>query len=335
MTAKITLLDCTLRDGGYPINFQFTARDTRVLCEGLDRAGIRMIEVGHGLGLGASVPANCVAFERDENYIAAAKASVREARIGCFFIPDIGTSVDLSRAAAAGLDFVRIGSDPTGILAARSAVDDAKAHGLDVSINIMKSYAVTPSELAALGAKMLGWGLECISVVDSAGCMLPSEVKGYVAALRDVIDLPIGFHGHNNLGLANANCLVAVEAGATVIDGTLRGMGRGAGNAQTEVLAHLLPASGHGCGADPFVLFHLVENQVTPLMEHPSGLAPVDVVSGMAKFHSSYLPIFQGACDRYRVDLKRLIVAVSKINCINPTEELIASVARNLRGAHE
>ncbi len=141
----------------------------------------------------------------------------------------------------------------------------------------------------------------------------------------------IGFHGHNNLDLANANCLAALDAGAVYVDGSIRGMGRSAGNAQTEVLAFLLEKRGYATGVDPFVLFEAGEKVIVPLNVQAQGLPPLDIVIGMARFHTSYMPRFKRAAEEHEIDLRRLILGVSAIDCVRPSDELIHSIAQDLR----
>lgn len=328
---KVVVLDATLRDSGYAIHFQFSARDTRNLCQGLEKAGVTMIEVGHGLGLGASSVKHGVALETDEDYLRAAAGALTKARFGAFFIPGIGSKDDLSAATLQGMHFVRIGYEVTEIDIARPYVDHAKALGLEVSLNPMKTYVVPAIEFGRIASRVEAWGaVDTLCVVDSAGSMLPHEVAEYTRIARDNCSLALGFHGHNNLGMANANCLAAVAEGATFVDGTLRGMGRSAGNAQTEILAYALQKAGYSTDVDPVTLFNVISTYLEPLMLQPQGVPPLEALYGMTQFHSSHLPRFRRALAKFDVDLKRLIMAVSEINCINPSDDLIESVARDL-----
>ncbi|HEY7773174.1 MAG TPA: hypothetical protein VIC26_08325 [Marinagarivorans sp.] len=324
-----TLLDCTLRDGGYSIHFQFSLMDTKRICQGLEKSGIRAIEVGHGLGLGASGVEHGVAFESDENYIAAAKSVLSHAKVGAFFIPGIGTLGHIESATKAGLDFIRIGVNVTDVSPAQQACAKAKSLGLEVYVNLMKSYAVDVATFRETVAQLASWSIDCVYVVDSSGCMLPSEVGEYVEAITQH-GVAAGFHGHNNLDLVNANCLAALDAGAIIVDGTLRGMGRSAGNAQTEVLAHLFNRRLGRDAYEVFDLFQTIEQSVEPLMIKSQGQPSVDVITGISRFHSGFLPRFKRVQSDYPVDLNRLILAVSKIDCVDPSEDLIRTVAKDL-----
>lgn len=328
---KITILDATLRDSSYAIHFQFSARDTYNICAGLEKSGIAMIEVGHGMGLGASSISHGIALESDEDYLLAAKSALKKAKFGAFFIPEIGTNEDLKKAASLGMDFVRIGYDATDIDKTRSYVDYAKELGLNVSLNPMKSYVLPVADFGKLANKVGKWrGVDVLCVVDSAGCMLPDDVYDYVKVASENCSLALGFHGHNNLGLANANCLSAIKAGATFVDGTLRGMGRSAGNAQTEILAHVISESGYDTGIDTVSLFNVFGEFLEPLMIQQQGIPTMDVLYGITKFHSSYLPKFRKISSKYNIDLKRLIMEVSRLNCTNPADNLIENCAYDL-----
>lgn len=329
----ITILDATLRDSGYAIDFQFSAGDTRSLCQGLEESGVSMIEVGHGLGLGASSSKYGIALETDENYLKAASESLRESRFGAFFIPGIGTQGNITEAARTGMHFLRVGCEVTEIDKARPFVDHAKSLGLEVSLNAMKSYSVHPMDFGRVAHSVERWGsVDVLCVVDSAGCMLPDQVAEYTKSAMQSGSLPLGFHGHNNLGMANANCLAAVKEGATIIDGTLRGMGRSAGNAQTELLAYALSKLGYETKVDPVMLLNVITSKLEPIMMYPQGIPPLEALFGMTQFHSSHLPRFERAVDKFGVDLKRLIMDVSIIDCVNPSDELIERVAAELSG---
>lgn len=323
------LLDCTLRDGGYPIHFQFSLTDVQRICEGLEQSGLQYIEVGHGLGLGASGVEHGVAFESDCNYIVRAKKSVQCASVGAFFIPGIGSQEQIIAARSSGLDFLRIGVNVTDVSPAKSYIEFAKAQGLEVHLNLMKSYALEIDGFGQLIRELADCGVDCVYVVDSSGCMLPGEVSQYTQVIVSE-KLNAGFHGHNNLDLVNANCLAALDAGAVLVDGTLRGMGRSAGNAQTEVLAHLMNRHANVDVYDVFTLLQTIENAIEPIMIRQQGQPSIDVITGISRFHSGFLPRFKRVQGRYAVNLNRLILEVSKIDCVDPSEALIESVAQDL-----
>ena len=324
------ILDCTLRDGSYVTNFQFSKRDVSNIVSGLVKANVNLIEVGHGLGLGASSPKLGISYENDFEYIRVAKEVSGDKKIGSFFIPGIGKEKDILNASKAGLDFIRIGVNVDEISLAQKYIEIANNNNLVVHLNLMKTYALDILSLSKSIKQLEEWPLYSIYVVDSAGCMLPSNVSEYVSFFVNETNFNVGFHGHNNLGLANANCISAIESGAVLVDGTLLGMGRSAGNAQLEVIAWLLEKSGYNCNIDYIELFDVAERWVAPLMPKLQGLPPLEVTIGMSRFHTAFMPKIKRALDKYDVDMKRLIVEVSKKDFVNPSEELIENVAKDL-----
>lgn len=326
----IKLLECTLRDGSYVIDFQFTERDTMIIAAALEGAGIELIEIGHGLGLNASAAGKGQAAATDEAYLRAAAATLKHARWGMFFIPGVGRHQDLDMAAAHGMHFVRVGTNATEVEQSREYIEHAKKLGLFVSANLMKSYTMPPAELAEQGSLSAQYGADVVCVVDSAGGMLPEDVSTYIRAMRSAIDVPVGFHGHDNLSLSIANVLAAIDAGATYVDSTLRGMGRGGGNAPTEVLVPVLKKRGIDLGVDLNRLMDLSEKIVKPML-HGAGPNPIDITSGYAQFHSSYLKTILKFADVYEVDPRDLIVAVCAVDQTYAPEELVEDLARRLR----
>ncbi len=323
-----TLLDCTIRDGSYAIDFKFTEADTALIASQLDAAGIGWIEVGHGVGLGASEAGKGRAASHDLDVITRTREQVREARIGAFFIPGIGRPQDLRDAASAGLDFVRLGYDADAIEQVLPSLEIAREAGLEVFVNFMKSYGITPAEFARGAAMAEEAGAIGTYVVDSAGGMLPAEVSAYISAARAESAIPLGFHGHNNLHLAVANSLAAFEAGAEFIDTSVYGIGRSSGNVPTEVMAAVFSLMGIDCGVDPLAIIDLAEAYLTPLAEH---LHPHDMIAvslGLGRFHSSFLPAALAAAEAADVNPFRLIVALGRNDVMRMTEaDLEAAVA--------
>jgi 4-hydroxy-2-oxovalerate aldolase len=326
---SISILDCTLRDGSYIIDYQFTVEDTYMISLGLERAGFRLIEVGHGTGLGSTRAGKGKASATDEEYLRVARAALghSEAKFGMFFIPGIGSMEDLQLAADYGMQFVRVGTNITEIEQAQRYIEKAKALGFQVSSNLMKSYAVSVDEFVQRAKKADEYGADVITVVDSAGGMLPEEVREYVLRLRDVTDKKIGFHGHNNLHLAITNTLEAIKAGASVVDSSLQGMGRSAGNAQTEVLVMVLEKLGYNTGIDLFKTMDLGKRLIRPAMSRDQGVDDMSLTAGIAQFHSSFSQIIDDAAKKYDVDPRQLIMEVSEIERVNVTRELAEKTA--------
>ncbi len=328
------ILEVTLRDGSYAIDFRFTAADTEVICSELDRAGFEFIEVGHGIGLGASEADKGQAAETDEAYLRAAANSVKKAQWGMFCIPGIAKLEHIDMAAEYGMNFIRIGTNVTEMEESEPYVTRAKKHGMYVSANFMKSYTMDPKEFAAKAKLTQDFGSDLLCIVDSAGGMLTNEMEDYFHAVQDLCDVPLGFHGHNNLELAVANSIRAVELGAIVIDTSLQGIGRSAGNTPTEIFLIVLQRKGFDTGIDPLCVMDIGEKYIKSLIRR-NGYESIDLVGGYAQFHSSYMGIIREFSSRYRVDPRKLIIALCAEDKVNAPRDLVERIARRISGESE
>lgn len=329
----INIVENTLRDGSYAIDFQFDKIQTLEITRGLNKLGFDFIEVGHGLGLGAwNNPKAGLSKENDETYIRAARLAAPDANIGVFFIPGIGCYDDIDQACDNGISFIRIGSNVDTFRNARQFAEYSKKKGLFVAVNLMKSYGVKSYEYTTIAKEIDNWNAaDVIYLVDSAGCMLPNEVFEYIDRTREKVATPIGFHGHNNLSMAIANCIQAINAGATFIDTSIRGMGRSAGNAQSEIMIYILQKMGLSSIDTEIYKFYEFSNQyIVPLMSTVQGLSDEEIHIGISKFHSSYMPLAEKVSREMNINLMKLIKSVSEINCINPTEVLFRDTAEKL-----
>jgi len=324
----VDILECTIRDGSYVIDFQWTFEEVENIVRELASAGFKYIEIGNGTGLGAYRTTNSLLT--DAEYVQAAGAHKQEARIGAFFIPGIGCHEDLKLFRDHGGDFVRIGTNVNESEEAFSYIDYARKLGLEVGYNFMKSYAVPHFELCVRALDIERSGAQVIAIVDSAGGMMPDEVGHYVATLKECVGTRVGFHGHNNLLLANANNLSAVRHGADVIDTTLMGMGRGSGNSQTESMIVILTKHGYRVDIDPIEVSNISAKYISQRTTQLKGVDGLELTQGFAFFHSSYLKLVEKHATRYKVDPKAVIVEVSRINKVDPSEQLIEDVAQQL-----
>jgi 4-hydroxy-2-oxovalerate aldolase len=333
MAERPTILDCTIRDGSYAIDFKFTAGDTALLAGLLDRAGLRYIEIGHGLGLGASEAGKGRAGSRDLEVIQRTRESVSDGRIGAFFIPGIGTEADLREAAAAGLDFIRVGQNADEIEDALPFLELARELGLEPFLNFMKTYGISPEQFAHHAVQAADRGAAGVYVVDSAGGMLPTEVSAYVRATREATTLPVGFHGHSNLHLAVANSVAAWEAGATFVDTSVYGIGRSSGNVPTEVMAAVFERLGVDCGIDAMDIIDIAESYLLPLAEHLHPHTMTAVALGYGRFHSAFLPRALQAAEEADVNPYRLIVELGRQDMMRLPDRLLNETVTRLAGS--
>jgi len=330
MAYSVDLIDVTLRDGSNAVDFQFSKEETYGIVSGLSKAGIQWIEVGHGLGLRASQAGKKPAKESDETYITTARKAAGEANIGCFFSLGIGTVEDLHLAKSWGLDFIRIGPNASLEDVQRSIpyIEAAKKSGLLVHCCMRKAYAVTPNEFADQVAQLAAAGCDHAIIMDSAGNLLPNQVKEYIYACKDRLrgctDIKIGFHAHDNMGLANANTLQAIEAGADSIDTCLGGLGRSAGNANTEQMVAILQRMGV-CKADLFQLMDLSDQFIGNRAKE--ALDSIALIYGYAGFHSAFSGLLQESAKKYHVDPRLLAIESCKVDKYNPSAALFDELA--------
>lgn len=324
------ILECTLRDGSYAVNFEFTANDTRDIASALEDVGFDLIEVGHGIGLGASEKKMGIAAETDEEYLRVTAETIKSADWGMFCIPGIAELRHVDMAASYGMKFIRIGTNVEAYRDSEPFVARAKKHGMMVCSNFMKSYVVEPEKFAHHALEAEKYGADLVYIVDSAGGMFPEDLARYVNAVREKsTTLRLGFHGHHNLGMGVANALAAVELGIEIIDTSLQGFGRSAGNTPTEQFLCALMRKGIDMNIDPIAVMDAAEKYIQPFL-YARGLCSVDMTAGLALFHSSYMPIIEKYAKEYRVDPRRLIVAVCDHDKADAPPELVEEQAMNL-----
>ena len=321
------ILECTLRDGSYAIDFQFSREDTFTIARRLDDLGFPYIEVGHGIGLGASRRNMGVAAATDEEYMAAASEAVHKGKWGMFCIPGIAELSEIDTAAENGMGFVRVGTEVSDVDKGKPFIERARAKGMFVFANLMKSYVCDVPYFVAQASKYIEYGAQCVYVVDSAGGMLPEEIGAYAEALRAASPgVKLGFHGHNNLGLGVANSLYCARMGFDVIDTSLQGFGRSAGNTPTEQLVSVLIRAGFPVAYDAVAVMEAGEELIRPLIKE-IGLNSLDTTAGLARFHTSYMRRVLDAAKIKRVDPRRLILALCDRDRTNAPAELIDAAA--------
>jgi 4-hydroxy 2-oxovalerate aldolase len=300
MTTQI--MDCTLRDGSYQVNFSFTSAITTRVTRGLSNLGIPLIEVGHGAGIGAHkflTPAR----ETDLEYGLAAEKAKGSSKWGMFAIAGISTAEEISSMVDIGMGFVRVGIDIDSLATGRELLRKLQKCGVDVYVNFMKSYALPPSELVARAKSIaIENKLSGVYLVDSAGGMLPDEILQYGDEMQPLKEFAaLGFHGHDNLGLAVSNSVALVHRGFTLIDATLQGLGRSSGNAATEKLVATLKRLGFLPGVDLAELLRLGEAEIRPMIPL-AGRAGLDTMAGYTRFHTSHMEKLLGCARDFDVD---------------------------------
>ncbi|MFC1894516.1 4-hydroxy-2-oxovalerate aldolase [Candidatus Dependentiae bacterium] len=323
---KFEILETTLRDGSYAVNFSFTVEQTSKICKLLQNAGFKYIEIGHGLGLNASDSGFGKAKQTDEEYLKAATSVLDKSKFGMFCIPGIARLQDIDLAALYGMSFIRIGTNVTELESAEKFILKAKKHGMFVAANLMKSYAVSPEELSRRVKMAEDFGADVVYIVDSAGSMLPEDIKNYYQEIRKISNISLGFHGHDNLSLAVANSLCAINLGFDFVDSSLQGLGRSAGNASTESLVAALIKAGEDLGINLIQTLKIGQDYIRPLIK-TVGQDLIGVISGFAEFHSSFMKYINQSSLKYNIDPVGLIIEVSKVEKVNVTDQLVNKIA--------
>ncbi len=322
--------DTTLRDGSHAFRHQFTREQVRAVVAALDDAGIPVIEVTHGDGLAGSSIQYGFSLVSDLDLVEEAATTARRARIAVLLIPGIGTRHELREAVRRGATVARIATQCTEADISEQHFGLAKELGMETVGFLMMAHMRPPEVLAEQALLMESYGADCVYVTDSAGAMLPWEAAAAVRALRQALRVQVGFHAHNNLGLAIANCLAALEAGADQLDGSLRGCGAGAGNAATEVLAAVLDKAGLNPGLDVFKLMDAAEFVVAPMMPFQP-LPDRDAVTiGYAGAYSTFLLHARRIGERLGLDPREILVELGRRKAVAGQEDWILDVALDL-----
>ena len=335
MSELIHLVDTSLRDGMNTVGHQFTTENVGAIAGGLDKAGVRTIEVAHGDGIGGSSIQFGRAAATDPDYVAAAVGAVEHASIAVLYVPGIATLSNLQGCIDAGITTVRVAVHCTEADCGQQPVTWAKEQGLTVMTFLMMSHMLPPQQLTEQAALLDSYGADVVYVVDSAGALVPNTAAERVDAFTQRISAKVGFHAHNNLGVGVGNALAAADAGATYIDGSLRGLGAGAGNAQTEVLAAAFGRAGFEIDADLFGLLDTAENVVAPLMKRPQLIDETAVMIGYAGVYSTFFHFAKRASEKYGIPTKEIIMELGRRGVIGGQEDMIVDVAAEMAGLLE
>ncbi len=329
---SVTLHDMCLRDGMHPKRHQISIEQMVAVATGLDEAGVPLIEVTHGDGLGGASVNYGFPAHSDEEYLRAVIPHLKKARVSALLIPGIGTVDHLRMAHECGVSTIRVATHCTEADVAEQHIALARKLGLDTVGFLMMAHMTEPSALASQGKLMESYGANCVYCTDSAGYMLPADVTARIRALRETLrpETEIGFHGHHNLAMGVANSVAAVEAGASRIDGSAAGLGAGAGNTPLEVFNAVCHRMGITTGVDVLKLANVAEDLVVPMMDHPIRVDRDSLILGYAGVYSSFLLFAKRASARYGVPSPDILVELGRMKTVGGQEDMIEDVAINL-----
>lgn len=330
---KVIISDATLRDGSHALSHQLTREQIACYARAADAAGIPVVEVGHGNGLGASSLQVGLSLLDDRTMLETARENLTRSRLGIHVIPGFATiNNDLRFAFDYGVDLVRVASHCTEADITERHLSFTREQGKEAYGVLMMSHMAPKEVLLDEALKMQSYGAEAVILMDSAGAYLPADVTERVGHLATALKVPVGFHAHNNLGLATANSVAAVEAGARIIDGASRGLGAGAGNAQLEVLVAVFERLQIETGIDLYKALDAADIVEQVIMTQTPYISSVSLVSGLSGVFSGFAKHVALAAGEYGVDPRDIFFELGRRKVVGGQEDKIVEVAMELQG---
>jgi 4-hydroxy 2-oxovalerate aldolase len=327
----VLISDPTLRDGNHAIGHQLSPEQIGAYCRAADAANIPIVEVGHGNGIGASSLQLGESKTADAIALKTARDNLKKAKLGVHMIPGFATiDKDLKPAIDLGVDVVRVATHCSEADLSHRHIEYARNRGVTVYGVLMMSHMVSPAELAEQAKKMETYGAEGFIFMDSSGNYLPANVAERVTALKAALTIPVGFHAHNNLGMAIANSVAAVDAGAVMLDGCARGFGAGAGNAQLEVLIPVLERLGYSTGVDLYKVLDAADLAEKELMKVVPSIKSTSVVSGLSGVFSGFMKPVARIATEQGLDPRDIFFELGRRKIIAGQEDMILEVAADL-----
>ncbi|HEC08576.1 MAG TPA: 4-hydroxy-2-oxovalerate aldolase [Acidimicrobiales bacterium] len=328
----VRITDTSLRDGSHAKRHRFTVADVTAIVGALDAAGMPVIEVAHGDGLGGSSYNYGFSAVDERELIAAAVETARNARIACLMLPGLGTKDDIKAVHDIGASIVRVATHCTEADISEQHFGLARDLGLETVGFLMMAHTSEPEALAGQARIMADAGCQCVYVVDSAGAMILEDASDRVAAVVAELgdDAQVGFHGHENLSLSLANTILAVRAGAVQADGSTRRFGAGSGNTSCEAMAAVFERLGIRTGLDVLAMIDAAEDVVRPVMDDECVLDRMSLIMGYAGVYSSFLKHAYRAAERYDVSGAEILLRCGENKLVGGQEDQIIQIAAEL-----
>jgi 4-hydroxy 2-oxovalerate aldolase len=326
------LTDSTLRDGSHALRHQFTPAQAAAIAGALDAAGVPVIEISHGDGLGGSSFNYGFSGTDERELMRAAATAVKRAKLAVLLIPGIGLARDLDAVHEIGVSVARIATHCTEADIAPQHLRRAKDLGMETVGFLMMSHMLEPAKLLEQARIMEDAGADTVYVVDSAGAMTTHDARARVAELKAGLraETKVGIHAHNNLSLAVANTIGALEEGVDHVDGCSRGLGAGAGNCPTEVLIAVSDKLGWETGVDAMRIMDVAEDVVRPVMPREQIIDRPALTLGYAGVYSSFLLHAERAAERFGVDPREILLELGRRKIVGGQEDMIVDVAMEL-----
>ena len=332
---KVRLHDMTLRDGMHPKRHLMTLAQMKTIAAGLDAAGMPLIEVTHGDGLGGSSVNYGFPAHTDEEYLGAVIPLMKQAKVSALLLPGIGTVDHLKMAHSLGVHTIRVATHCTEADVSEQHIGMARQLGMDTVGFLMMAHMNSAEGLVKQAKLMESYGANCIYITDSAGHMLPHNVSEKLGAVRQALkpETELGFHGHHNLAMGVANSLAAIEAGCSRIDAAAAGLGAGAGNTPMEVLVAVCDLMGIDTGVDVFKIQDVAEDLVLPIMDFPIRIDRDALTLGYAGVYGSFLLFAKRASEKYGVPAREILVEMGRRGMVGGQEDMIEDTALTMAKA--
>lgn len=326
---KVTLHDMSLRDGMHAKRHQISLDEMVNVACAMDEAGMPLIEITHGDGLGGTSVNYGFPAHSDEEYLGTVIPKLKQAKVSALLLPGIGTVDHLKMAHDLGVSTIRVATHCTEADVSYQHIGLAKEMGMDTVGFLMMAHMASPEKILEQANLMVSYGANCIYATDSAGYMLPDEVKTKLGLLRKELppEIEVGFHGHHNLGMGIANSLAAIEVGASRVDGSVAGLGAGAGNTPLEVFCAVLDRMGVETGIDLYKIMDVAEDLVVPMMDQPIRVDRDALTLGYAGVYSSFLLFAKRAEAKYGVQARDILVELGKRGTVGGQEDMIEDLA--------
>ncbi|PMR72812.1 4-hydroxy-2-oxovalerate aldolase [Billgrantia endophytica] len=327
---SILISDCSLRDGNHAVKHQLSIDQIAEYCEGADRAGLDIIEVGHGYGLGASSSAFGISKVGDEAMLKVAREKCKQSMLGIHFVPGVGKHSELDMAIDIGVDVFRVASHCTESNITYRSIGYLKRKEKIVFGVLIMSHMADADRLLNEALGMQSAGADGIILMDSAGYSTPDIVGEKVSTLKNNLSVKVGYHAHNNLGLAVANSVVAAESGASIIDATIKGFGAGAGNAQLEAVVAVLERYGYSMNLKFQDLIDLSSYAERNIIARIPDIKTINIMTGMYGLFTGYGPYIQKISSDFGVNIFELCERLAKRRLVASQEDIIIEEASRL-----
>ncbi len=329
---KVLLHDMCLRDGMHAKREQISVDQMVKVATALDAAGVPLIQVTHGAGLGGNSLQHGFALASNEEYIEAVSSRMKQAKVSVLLIPGLGTMRELDSAYKSGARSVHVATHCTEADTSPQHIAFARKLGMDTTGFLMMAHLNDPQGLAQQAKLMESYGAQTVYITDSAGYMLPADVAARVRALRDVLkpETEIGFHGHHNIGMGIANSVAAVAAGASRIDASVAGMGAGAGNTPMEAFLAVCERMGVVTGVDLLKLMDAAEDLIVPMMDHIVRVDRESLTLGFAGVYSTFVLPAKRAALRFGVPARDILLELGRRKMIGGQEDMIEDTAMTM-----